>query len=106
MRSMSLVDMPPIELSWKPFPRRRVVVKLMDGPCAGTHAQVAEGSECWQRVGKPGGVGVETQMWARYDVARPGKYVYSGVTVTTEQLYAGLKAAEEAGHTHGESYGA
>jgi hypothetical protein len=47
-------------------------------------------------------------MWARYllDPLQPNVYRYSGLTVTTEQLHAGLRAAQAAGHRHGESYGA
>lgn len=84
------------------------VVQLSGGPCAGRHAEVAgHAAECWQRVGPPGGVGVETQMWSRYDLAPlSGEFVYSGITVTTDELQAGLEAAKEAGHTYGESYGA
>lgn len=92
------------------FPRlnpRLTTVLLEDGPCAGSHAQVpGTGVECWQRVGKPEGVGVESQMWARYDHTADDRYVYSGVTVTTDQLTAGLRAAQADGHTYGESYGA
>lgn len=80
-------------------------VRLVDGPCAGAWAEVPERRELWQRVGKPEGLGVETQMWARYDYARNWEYVYSGVTITTEQLRGALAALEREGHTHGESYG-
>lgn len=84
------------------------VVRLSGGPCDGEHAEVpGHAAECWQRVGRPGGIGVETQMWSRYDLAAlAGEFIYSGVTITTDQLAAGLRAAEAAGHTHGESYGA
>jgi hypothetical protein len=84
-------------------------VRLVDGPCEGAYAQVpGTGVECWQRVGKPGGVGVESQMWARYDhnPLRRGEYVYSGVTIDTETFVCALAAMQLDGHTYGESYGA
>lgn len=106
MTSMSLVDLPPIELSW-PWPTKMVAAKLVDGPCAGRYEQVPNGAaECWTRVGKPQRAGVETQMWALYDRTAPGRFVYSGMTITTDQLQAALDAAAADGHTHGESYGA
>jgi hypothetical protein len=81
-------------------------VRLVDGPCAGVWAEVPERRELWQRVGAPGRPGVETQMWARYDFAREWEYVYSGITVTTDELQTGLDAMQRDGHSYGESYGA
>jgi hypothetical protein len=81
------------------------VARMADGPCAGRHEQVARGREAWLRVGRPGRVGVETQMWACYEPAAGGEYVYSGLTITTQQLADALRAAQADGHTHGETYG-
>lgn len=86
-----------------------IVVLLADGPCAGRHETVAAwGAECWARIGKPGGFGVESQMWSRYDhdPFSHGEYRYSGITVTTSELEAGVHAMQAAGHTFGESRGA
>lgn len=88
---------------------RLVTVRLMNGPAEGTYAQVARlGQQCWQRVGKPGGVGVDTQMWAMYahNPLRRGEYVYSGHIVDTDTFGRALKAHQNQGNTHGESYGA
>jgi hypothetical protein len=89
--------------------RSLVTVYLADGPCAGRHEQVAAwGAECWVRVGKPQRLGVDTQMWSRYDhnPLRRGEYVYSGITVDTETFRRALAAALRDGHQYGESYGA
>lgn len=91
------------------LPRPLVTVHLADGPCAGRFEKVAAlGAECWTRVGPPGGVGVETQMWARYDhvPSTKGRYVYSGITIDTETFRLALAAAIRDGHSYGESYGA
>lgn len=92
-----------------PAARPLITVRLEDGPCAGRFEQVAAwGNECWARVGKPGKPGPETQMWARYDhnpLSR-GEYVYSGITITTDELQHALDAAQADGHTYGESRGA
>jgi len=90
------------ELRLKP---RMTRVLLLDGPCEGVWAEVPEGRELWQRVGKPGRVGVETQMWARYDRLRGSTYAYSGITITTDQLRDALAALQRDGHDYGESYG-
>jgi hypothetical protein len=87
--------------------RPLVTVLLVDGPCAGRYEQVAAFSaECWTRVGPPGGIGVESQMWARYDRATRGTYRYAGITITTDQMQNALAAMQRDGHTYGESYGA
>lgn len=99
MRAMELLDLK----------RRPTVVHLTDGPCAGRYTEVATwGQECWQRIGPPGGVGVETQMWARYDhnPMTLGEYVYSGVTITSDELQRALDGLMADGHTYGESRGA
>jgi len=102
---MSAIDLGRVEFD--ALDPKLIPVLLCDGPCAGTWASVPDtGVEVWQRVGKPAGVGVETQMWSRYDYAGRAGYRYSGVTVTSDQLEAGLRAAQADGHTYGESYGA
>lgn len=88
---------------------RLVTVLLVNGPAEGTYAQVAVfGQQVWQRVGKPGGTGVDTQMWAMYEhnPMRRGEYVYSGHIVDTDTFQRALHAHQAAGNTHGESYGA
>lgn len=100
-----LISLGPVE--FPALSAKLVSVRLADGPCAGRWVSVPDNiAECWERVGKPGRVGVETQMWASYRLAPPGVWRYSGVTVTTDQLYAGLARAKADGITHGESYGA
>lgn len=98
-----------IELGPITFPAvspRLGVVLLADGPCAGAYAQVpGNQAELWQRVGRPQRVGVESQMWACYRRAIGDRFLYSGITVTTDELQAGLCASQEAGHTYGESHG-
>ena len=89
--------------------KRLVPVLCVDGPCAGIWASVAVfGQELWQRVGRPGSTSVETQMWARYDhhPLLRARYIYSGITVTTDELQRGIAAHKAAGHTYGESEGA
>jgi hypothetical protein len=87
--------------------RPLVTVLLVDGPCAGRHEQVAAFSaDCWARVGPAGGVGVDSQMWARYDHVTSGRFRYGGVTITTDQMQNALAAMQRDGHTYGESYGA
>lgn len=96
-------------MSTTQLPRHLVTVHLADGPCAGRFEQVAAwGAECWTRVGPPGGHGVESQMWARYDHVplTKGRYVYSGVTIDTETMRNALAALVRDGHDYGESYGA
>lgn len=81
-------------------------VLLADGPCAGRYEQVPQNVvQTWARVGKPGRLGVETQMWAGYERALDGAWRYNRITITTDQLYAALARARAAGITHGESYG-
>lgn len=84
---------------------RMTRVRLIDGPCAGSWAEVPERRELWQRVGQPGKPGVDSQIWARYDYLRPGAYTYSGIAVTTDQLAHALGAMQRSGHTYGESHG-
>jgi hypothetical protein len=99
-----MIGVEPLQLE-----RTLVTVLLADGPCAGRYEQVAAwGTECWVRIGQPGKPGVDTQMWARYDhnPLRRGEYVYAGVAVTTDMLGRALQRHKQAGHIHGESYGA
>lgn len=105
---MAAVDLQIGEVHVAPQPAGKTrVVKLGGGPCAGRHERVgAHAPECWARVGKPGGHGVETQMWARYDRTPDGRYLYSGVTVSTFELERGLRDANAAGETYEEAYGA
>lgn len=108
MRVDTLVGMALRELAvdFDPLTPAMTVVSLVDGPCAGQHASVPGNvGECWQRIGAPRGVGVDTQLWARYVYARRGEYIYSGTTIATDQLQRGLAALKRDGHTHGESYG-
>jgi hypothetical protein len=98
-----------IELPGVAFPRvspELAPVLLADGPCAGRYENVPQNvAQTWARVGKPGRLGVETQMWSGYERAPDGAWRYNGITVTTDQLYAALAAARAAGITHGESHG-
>jgi hypothetical protein len=107
-RMGNLIDLGDVELL-APNHRRLSTVLLADGPCAGTYAQIANvGMECWQRVGKPRGAGIDSRMWARYNAnpMRPGEYVYSGFMLTSDEMQESLARHEAAGHTYGESYGA
>lgn len=101
----NLIDLGPVN-----FPALSpdlTTVQLVDGPCAGVFAQVPGNvAECWQRIGKPGRVGVESQMWSQYERAYDGRWVYTGLTITTDQLQRAQDAAKAHGIEHGESYGA
>lgn len=80
---------------------------LVDGPCGGRYEQAPDHvPDLWARIGPPGGHGVETQMWARYDRAPDGRWLYSGITLSTFELQPALAAAKEAGHDYRETYGA
>lgn len=82
-------------------------VRLADGPCAGRYEHVPGNvAQTWVRIGKPGRVGVETQMWASYERGFDDAWRYARVTITTDQLHDALVRARAAGITHGESYGA
>lgn len=99
-----LVDLPPV--TFEGFSPKLAPVLLVDGPCAGRYENVPGNvAQTWARVGKPGRLGVETQMWAGYERAPDGAWRYNRITITTDQLYAALARAEQAGITHGESYG-
>lgn len=107
-----LVELGPI--TFPAISTKLETVLLEDGPCAGTHAQVpGDKAELIQRVGKPGGHGVDTQMFSIYrrefDPASPfggGRFVYSGITIDAETLHRALRAMQADGHTYGESHGA
>jgi len=81
----------------------RVVVKLADGPCAGTYATVkALGDDCWQRLRREG-------VFLRYfkNLFQPGEYVWSGEALTEEQLVARMHTEQaESGAVFGRSHGA
>lgn len=77
--------------------RRDVVVRLADGPCAGTHAAVASfGHECWQRLDKSAGV------FLRYikNLYEPGEYVWSGDAMTEPELIDKLRHDRIGGETY------
>lgn len=100
----NLVDLP--DVAFAGVSPTLAPVLLVDGPCAGRWEAVPGNvAQTWVRVGKPGGTGVETQMWAGYERALDASWLYTGMTVTTDQLYSALAAAREDGIEHGESYG-
>jgi hypothetical protein len=77
---------------------RSIIVKLTDGPCAGTHATVRGfGHDCWQRLGR------RDQVWCRYlkNLYRRGEYVWSGEALTEHELKAKLAADKQ--NTYGSS---
>lgn len=87
----------------RPIARKNIVVRLEDGPCAGSFATIkAFNRDVWQRLGP------RQQAWCRYvkDMLRPGVFVWSGEMVTTEQLALMLKRHTTAGNTYGQSQGA
>lgn len=92
-----------------PLTQEPIVVLLTDGPCEGRYETIAgDIGEHWVRIGKPGGTDLDTQMWARYDPnpMNRAERVYSGIMITTREFEAAILAAQRAGETYGESYGA
>jgi hypothetical protein len=82
---------------------RDVVVRLSDGPCAGTYATVkAFGEDCWQRLGNE-------SVMLRYikNLYEPGEYVWSGDALTDDQLVIKMKRERDTqGAVFGRSHGA
>lgn len=102
---MGLVDLGPIQ--FPALSEKLAPVLLTDGPCAARYAMVPGNvAECWERVGAPGRVGVESQMWACYRRRWDGAWVYAGITCTTDEVHDAIGRLTEDGHTYGESYGA
>lgn len=101
---MGLVDLPAFEMP-AVTPRLRPTL-MVDGPCAGRWENIPQNiAENWVLVSKDRN-SVEGQMHACYRRAIDGRWLYTGITVTTDELYAALARAKAAGITHGESYGA
>ena len=88
-----------------PFERTEdVVVRLADGPCAGSYATVkAFGDECWHRLGR------SEQVFLRYfkNLFAPAEYVWSGEALTEPELVARMHTEQaESGAVFGRSHGA
>lgn len=104
---MALIDLPilgpAIEVEVKPAG----AAHLVDGPCAGRYEEEPPTfvNDLWAREGPPGGLKVDSQMWARY-FRTPVGWLWSGERATTWALQPALAAARRAGHDYRETYGA
>lgn len=85
----------------QPLNNRSVVVRLADGPCAGSYATVkAFGEDCYQRLAR------REDVWLRYvkNLFKRGEYVWSGEVLTTPELQARIAADKQ--NTYAASEGA
>jgi hypothetical protein len=81
--------------------RKPVVVRLADGPCAGSFATIASyGDEIWQKLG------AREQVWVQYvkNLYQPGEFVFAGRARTTDEHAAAIAGDSE--NTYGMSGGA
>lgn len=102
---MALIDLPILGPSVLVETPTEQAAHLTDGPCAGRYEQAPPPHvpDLWVREGPPGGLGTDTQMWARY-LRTPLGWLWSGERATTWAIMDAIHASPATDYR--ETYGA